>query len=327
MKILVTGGAGFIGSHLAESLLKDRHMVTIIDDLSTGRMENISGFAHNKNLSVYIDTILNENLMRKLISKSDFIYHLAAAVGVKYVIENPLRSIQANVRGAEIVLELADELSKRNHKKKVLLASTSEVYGKNKRIPFKEDDDRVMGPTTISRWSYSCAKALDEFFALAYYKEKGLPVIIVRLFNTCGPRQVGDYGMVIPRFIDQAISNKPVTVYSDGKQTRSFLYVGDAIGAMKLLSSHPKAIGEIFNIGSPERVTIKELAKRIINLVKSKSKIQHIPYEEVYRNHFEDMRHRLPDTNKIKNLTGFKPNYNLDDILKEMISERRTKCH
>ena len=329
IRVLVTGGAGFIGSHLVESLLKDGQKVTVIDDLSTGRMENISHLVNNKNLSVYIDTILNENLMRRLISKSEFIYHLAAAVGVKYIIENPLRSIQTNVRGTEIVLELSSELSRGKHKKKVLLTSTSEIYGKNENIPFKEGDDRVLGPTTINRWSYSCTKALDEFLALAYYEEKKLPVIVVRLFNTCGPRQVGDYGMVIPRFIEQAISNRPLTVYGNGKQTRSFLYVGDAVKAMKLLSRHPEATGEIFNIGSPEGITIKELAKKIINLTGSKSKIQYIPYRKVYQNHFEDTIHRLPDITKIKALIGFKSIYNLNDILKEMIAEysrRRTRC-
>ena len=327
MRIVVTGGAGFIGSHLVESLLKDGHNVSIVDDLSTGRMENISHLVRNKNLSVHIDTIFNERLMHKLISRSDFIYHLAAAVGVKYIIENPLHSIQTNVRGAEIVLELASKLSKGDHKKKVLLTSTSEIYGKNERIPFKENDDRVLGPTTISRWSYSCTKALDEFLALAYYKERGLPIVIVRLFNTCGPRQVGDYGMVIPRFIGQAISNKPITVYGDGKQTRSFLYVGDAVKAMKLLSRHPEAVGEIFNIGSPERITIRELARRIINLVGSRSKIQYISYKKIYKDYFEDMKHRLPDISKIKKLIRFTPGYSLNDILKEMIAERRTKCH
>lgn len=325
MRVLVTGGAGFIGSHLVEKLLKNRHKVMIIDDLSTGRMENISHLARNKNLSVYIDTILNEDLMNKLISKADFIYHLAAAVGVKYIIENPLRSIQINVRGTEIVLELASKLSRKNQKKKVLLTSTSEVYGKNENIPFKENDNRVLGSTTISRWSYSCAKAIDEFLALAYYREKGLPVIIVRLFNICGPRQVGDYGMVIPRFIEQALLNKPVTVYEDGKQIRSFLYVDDAIGAILSLSKHPGATGEIFNIGGSETITIEKLAKKIIFLTKSKSKIVHIPYKEVYKNGFEDMRYRLPDINKIKKLTGFKPKFTLKDILRKMIEDAKSR--
>jgi UDP-glucose 4-epimerase len=323
MKILVTGGAGFIGSHLTEALLKDGHKITIIDDLSTGRMENISHLTRNKNLSVHVNTILNERLMSKLISGSDFIYHLAAAVGVKYIIENTLHSIQTNVRGTEIVLELADKLSSGKNKKKVLITSTSEVYGKNEKIPFKENGDRVLGPTTICRWSYSCAKTLDEFLAFAYFKERKLPVIIVRLFNTCGPRQVGDYGMVIPRFIDQAISDKPITVFGDGRQTRSFLYVGDAVRAMKLLSKNPGAVGEIFNIGSSERITIKGLAKRIIDLTESKSKIRYIPYEKVYKNHFEDMIHRLPDIGKIKKLIGFKLSHNLNDVLEEMIKERK----
>jgi len=325
MKILVTGGAGFIGSHLVERLLKDGHSVSVIDDLSTGRIENISHLLHNRNLVVFVDTILNERLMSKLVSRADFIYHLAAAVGVKYIIENPLRSIEINVRGTEILFKLALEFSTRNKKKKVLLTSTSEVYGKNEKIPFKEEDDRVVGPTTISRWSYSCAKALDEFLALAYYREKKLPVIIVRLFNTCGPRQVGDYGMVIPRFIEQALLNKPLTVYGDGKQTRSFLYVDDAVRAMISLSRHPQAQGKIFNIGSTERITIEELARKIIALTKSRSRIKYIPYEKVYKNGFEDMRHRLPDTTKLERLTGFKVKFRLEDTLRKMIEDIKNR--
>ncbi|OIN97768.1 nucleoside-diphosphate sugar epimerase [Candidatus Desantisbacteria bacterium CG_4_10_14_0_8_um_filter_48_22] len=325
MNILVTGGAGFVGSHLVEKLLEDGHKVTVIDDLSTGRIDNIRHLTCDKNLTVRIGTILNEQLMSKLVSKADFIYHLAAAVGVKYVIENPLRSIQTNVKGTEIVLELAEKLSRGNRRKKVLITSTSEVYGKNEKIPFKETDDRVMGPTTISRWSYSCAKAMDEFLALAYWREKRLPVIIVRLFNTCGPRQVSDYGMVIPRFIEQALRDKPLTVYGDGRQTRSFLYVDDAVRAIVSLSKNPKAVGEIFNIGSSERITIAGLASRIVTMTGSRSAIKLVPYEKVYTKGFEDMRHRFPNTAKIHGLTGFRIRYTLKDTLENMIEDARIR--
>lgn len=320
MRILVTGGAGFIGSHLTEALLKNGHKVSIVDDLSTGRMKNIKHLTGNKNLVFYKGTVLDEKLMKKLVFGSDFIYHLAAAVGVKYIIDNPLKSIQTNVKGTEIVLELA---SRHFSKKpgKILMTSTSEIYGKNEHIPFKEEDDRLLGSTTKSRWSYSCSKALDEFLALAYYREKRLPITIVRLFNTCGPRQVGDYGMVIPRFILQALCNKPITVYGNGRQTRSFLYVKDAVDAMISLSKNKKAEGEIFNIGSPERVTIEGLAHRIIAITNSKSKVKHVPYEKVYKNGFEDMHHRLPETSKARKFINFRPKYQLREILEKMAED------
>ena len=266
---LITGGAGFIGSHLAERLLNKGHKVTVIDNLSTGSINNIKHLFSNANFSYKINTVMNKSLMKKLITNCDIIFHLAAAVGVRYIIEKPLDSLHTNVEGTSIVLDLAHSCGN----KKVMLASTSEIYGKDrpgKRI-FKEDDDRVLGTTMISRWSYSCAKALDEFFALAYWREKKLPVVIMRFFNTCGPRQTGRYGMVVPRFIKQALKNAPITIYGDGRQTRCFTDVEDCIDAITVLSESKKAIGEIFNIGNPDnKITINALAKKIKSLTKSK---------------------------------------------------------
>lgn len=318
-KVLITGGAGFIGSYLAEALLKKKRKVVIIDNLSTGNMENINHLKGNKNFSYYIDTIMNKPLMKRLIENSDITYHLAAAVGVKFIIDNPLESIQINVRGTELVLELANDLGK----KKVILASTSEIYGKNKdgKTSFKEDDDRILGTTSISRWSYSCTKALDEFLALAYYREKKLPIVIVRLFNTCGPRQTGRYGMVVPRFIKQALLNQPITVYGDGTQTRSFTYVDDVVNAVIRLSEHPHAVGEIFNVGNSKSISINELAEKIKRMTNSKSVIVHIPYEKAYEKGFEDMRYRQPDITKIKGLIGFKPRVSMENMLKKIIKD------
>lgn len=318
MKILITGGAGFIGSHLAEALLKRKEKVAIIDDLSTGRMENITRFKHERAFSYHIDTILNEGLMRALIKECDIVFHLAAAVGVKYIIDNPLKSIETNTRGTEIVLNLSSQ----EGKKKVMLASTSEIYGKDRpgKHIFKEEDDRVLGPTTKSRWSYSCTKALDEFLALAYWREKRLPVVIVRFFNTCGPRQTGRYGMVVPRFAKQAVSGKPITIYGDGKQTRCFTDVRDAVQAVILLSHNPKAIGDVFNIGNPRnKITINTLAKSIKSMVGSRSSIKHISYEDAYERGFEDMRHREPDISKLRHLTGFSPKIGMNRMLSDII--------
>ena len=318
MKALITGGAGFIGSYLVEELLERGDEVTVIDDLSTGRRENIAHLKGNPNFCFLQDTIMNEGRMRKLIDDCEIVYHLAAAVGVKFVIDYPLKSMEINVRGTEIVLELASK-----GKKKVLLTSTSEIYGKKENGLFREDDDRVLGTTTISRWSYSCAKALDEFLALAYYREKGLPVVIVRLFNTCGPRQTGRYGMVIPRFLEQALSGKPITVYGDGKQTRSFTYVTDVVKAIIVLTNHPKAIGDVFNVGSEEGITIAGLAKKIKELTNSQSEIVFIPYEEAYEKGFEDMRHRVPDISKVRRLIGYSPRVGLDEMLKKIVESKR----
>lgn len=317
MNALITGGAGFIGSHLAHALIKKRNEVYVIDNLSTGSIQNIKDLMQYKNFHFSMDTILNKALMKKLIEKVDIIYHLAAAVGVKYIIDNPLDSIRINVTGTEIVLELANELGK----KKVVIASTSEIYGKNMshKSSFKESDDRLLGPTTITRWSYSCTKALDEFLSLAYYREKKLPVVIVRFFNICGPGQTGRYGMVIPRFVKCALLNQPITIYGDGRQTRSFTHVDDAISAVTRLANDKKCVGEIFNLGNPNSISIEELAVKIKRLTGSKSTIVHIPYDRAYEKGFEDMRHRKPDIGKLKKFINFEPHYSIDDILKDVI--------
>ena len=317
MKALVTGGAGFIGSHLCEALLAKGWEIYAIDNLSTGSIDNIRLLENKRAFHFAIDDVTDEKSMKRWIKKVDIIFHLAAAVGVKYIIDNPLDSIKTNVKGTEVVLELANSLGK----KKVILAFTSEIYGKDRagKHSFNEDDDRVLGSTTISRWSYSCTKALDEFLALAYWREKRLPVIIVRLFNTCGPRQTGRYGMVIPRFIKQALLNKPITVYGDGRQTRCFSYVDDVVRAVISLASEERAVGEVFNIGNPEDITILSLATKIKKLTNSRSKIEFVPYEKAYEKGFEDMRHRKPDISKIKALIKFSPKVGIDELLKRTI--------
>ena len=317
MKNLITGGAGFIGSHLAEALLKRKEEVVVIDNLSTGNMENIEHLKANQKFSFHIDTIMNESLMKRLVKECDIVYHMAAAVGVKYIIDNPLESLQTNVKGTEIVLELANSLGK----KKVVIASTSEIYGKDRpgKRKFNENDDRVLGSTTISRWSYSCAKAMDEFLALAYWREKKLPVVIVRFFNTIGPRQTGTYGMVAPRFVKHALLGQPIIIYGDGKQTRSFCHVEDVVKALIELAKSDKAVGDIFNIGNPDPITIKELAEKVKHLTGSNSPLVYVPYEKAYEKGFEDMRHREPDITKIKDLIGFQPKIGLDEALKTII--------
>jgi len=318
MKILITGGAGFIGSHLAERYLDLGHDVYIIDDLSTGSIDNIRHLQNNskyaQKLVVTIDNILNYDVLLELVGTCDVIFHLAAAVGVKYIIDNPLSSITTNIRGTEQVLELCHKF-----KKKVLIVSSSEVYGKHTHAPLVETDNIIYGPSSKFRWSYAAAKLMDEFTALAYFRTNNLPVIIMRLFNTVGPKQTGRYGMVIPRFVKQALDNVPITVYGDGNQTRTFTYVGDVIEAFVKIIDCPKALGAVINIGGTEEVSIKELAKKVKELTNSNSEIRHIPYEEVYSKDFEDMQRRVPSIEKINKLIGFKPKTNLDDILLSVI--------
>ena len=316
MKVLVTGGAGFIGSHLAEALVKRGDEVWVVDDLSTGSLENIAHLEAQEGFHFSKGTVLDHPLMEELVEWSERVYHLAAAVGVKYIIEHPLESIRVNVRGTEIVLDLAQREGQ-----KVILASTSEIYGKADSGRFKETDDRVLGTTSISRWSYSCTKALDEFLALAFYRERGLPVVIVRLFNTCGPRQSGRYGMVVPRFISQALDGEPITVYGDGEQTRSFTYVSDVVHAMMGLADADGAVGEVFNIGGEKEVTINELARSVRRLSGSSSPIVHVPYEEAYESGFEDMRHRVPDISKLQAAIGYKPEVELEEILRRILAD------
>lgn len=310
MKILVTGGAGFIGSHLAEALITAGHEVCIIDDLSTGSKKNIE---HLK-LNCTYDSIMNLPVLKGLVEQCDIIFHLAAAVGVRLIVDSPVHTIETNIRGTELLLAEACK-----EKKLVVLASTSEVYGKSNNLPFKEESDILLGPATRTRWSYACSKLASEFLALAYHKEKGLPVIITRLFNTIGPRQTGRYGMVVPRFIKQALAGEPLTVYGDGTQTRSFSYVGDIVDALVKLADTKKAVGEIFNIGSTEEVSIIKLARKVLNLTKTKSKIKFVPYEEAYADDFEDMDRRVPDISKINRLIGFTPKTGLDSALKKVI--------
>ncbi|MBN2461252.1 MAG: GDP-mannose 4,6-dehydratase [Candidatus Cloacimonetes bacterium] len=313
-KYLITGGAGFIGSHMAEKLLETGNNVSVIDNLSTGEFSNIRHLVKNPKFEYTINSILNRDILEKLIKDCDEIYHLAAAVGVKFIIDNPLLSLQTNIGGTENVLEFANK-----YKKKVLVASTSEIYGKSNNVPFKEEDDRLLGSTHITRWSYSASKAIDEFLALAYYREKKLPIVIARCFNTVGPRQTGLYGMVIPKFIRNALLNHPITIYGDGKQSRCFADVDDVIDGMIKLMNCKKAEGEIFNIGNDYEVTIEELANKIKKITNSNSKIEYIAYEDAYEKGFEDMRQRKPDLTKIKKFIDYKPKYDLDMILSRII--------
>ena len=318
MKALITGGAGFIGSHLSETLLARGDAVTILDNLSTGRYENVSHLDGHPKLQVVIGTILNETLVDKLVERCDCIFHLAAAVGVELIIKKPLESMMTNIRGSEVVLEMAHR-----YRKKVLIASTSEVYGKNTHGPLREDTDRVLGSPLKTRWSYSTSKAVDEILAYVYWKEKNVPTVIVRLFNTVGPRQSGAYGMVIPRFVAHALEGKPLQVHGDGKQSRCFLYVKDVVNALTKLIEHPGAVGQVFNLGSQEEVTIAELAKRVIQIADSSSRIEYIPYEEAYEEGYEDMPRRVPDISKIQALIGFQPTMNLNQIIESVVTSRR----
>jgi UDP-glucose 4-epimerase len=314
LRVLITGGAGFIGSHLADAYLKRGDHVYVIDDLSTGKIENIQHLKGESRFHYTIESVHNQPVTAELVDQCDVIFHLAAAVGVKLIVESPVRTIETNVRGTEVVLALANK-----KKKKVLVASTSEVYGLSADVPFREDGNLVMGATTKGRWSYACSKAIDEFLALAYWREKKLPTIIVRLFNTVGPRQTGQYGMVIPTFVKQALAGRPITVYGDGNQSRCFGYVGDVVGALVKLMDHDDAVGQVFNIGSNQEISILELAQRVKDLTQSDSEIVFIPYDEAYEEGFEDMPRRVPDITKVSQLVGFRPEMNLDGILKTVI--------
>ncbi|HEV7860713.1 MAG TPA: GDP-mannose 4,6-dehydratase [Pyrinomonadaceae bacterium] len=314
MRVLITGGAGFIGSHLSDAYLERGDEVYVIDDLSTGSIENIQHLKNNPRFHYTIESVHNQPVVAELVDQCDVIFHLAAAVGVKLIVESPVRTIETNVRGTEVVLSLANK-----KKKKVLVASTSEVYGLSTEVPFREDGNLVMGATTKGRWSYACSKAIDEFLALAYWREKKLPTIVVRLFNTVGPRQTGQYGMVIPSFVKQALAGRTITVYGDGQQTRCFGYVGDVVGALVKLMDQPSAVGQVFNIGSNEEISILELAQRIKELTNSSSEISFVPYDEAYEEGFEDMPRRVPDISKINALVGFSPDMKLDGILQSVI--------
>jgi UDP-glucose 4-epimerase len=314
MRVLITGGAGFVGSHLSEALLERGDEVTVLDNLSTGSIENIRHLKTHPKFRYSIDTITNEPLLAELIDGSDVVAHLAAAVGVKLIVEAPVHTIETNVHGTEVVLKHANK-----KKKLVLIASTSEVYGKSTDVPFREDADLVLGPTPKHRWAYACSKMIDEFLALAYWKERKLPVIVVRLFNTVGPRQTGQYGMVIPNFVRQALSGQPITVFGDGSQSRSFTFVGDVVKAMVALIDEPRAVGQVFNIGNGTEISIGNLAVRIKELTGSQSPIVQIPYERAYEAGFEDMPRRVPDLEKIRQLVGYKPTVELDEILARVI--------
>lgn len=316
--VFITGGAGFIGSHLAEKLLAQGKKVFVLDNLSTGRIENIRHLLCNKNFVFKRGSVLNKALVRKCVQGADEIYHLAAAVGVRTVMEKPLESLILNTKGTEIVLECAQV-----RKTPTLLASTSEIYGKNTKLPFREDDDRVYGSVYNHRWGYAFSKGIDEFLGLAYYREKGVPVRIIRFFNTIGPRQSGEYGMVVPRFVRQALRGESLTVHGSGKQTRSFGYVGDVVDAVIKIIAHPKSAGDVYNLGSDEEISIEGLAKTVIKLTGSNSKIEYIPHKRIYTEGFEDMARRKPDLSKVKKLIGYMPNHRLDDTIKKIIEYQK----
>jgi UDP-glucose 4-epimerase len=318
MRVLITGGAGFVGSHLSEALLERGDDVFILDDLSTGSIENVVHLKTNPRFHYTIDTVANEPVLAELIDRCDIVMHLAAAVGVKLIVEQPVHTIETNVHGTEVVLKHANK-----KKKLVLIASTSEVYGKSADVPFREDADLVLGPTSKHRWAYACSKMIDEFLALAYWKERKLPVIVVRLFNTVGPRQTGQYGMVIPNFVRQALAGQPITVFGDGTQSRSFTYVGDVVKAMVALIDEPRAVGQVFNIGNGHEISIGDLAAKVKQMTGSSSEIVTVPYEKAYEAGFEDMPRRVPDISRIKSLVGYAPTVELDETLRRVIEHFR----
>jgi UDP-glucose 4-epimerase len=318
MIALITGGAGFVGSHLAERLLADGHEVLVLDNLSTGSIDNISHLKNTPGFSYVIDSVTNEPLLAEMVDRSDVVFHLAAAVGVKLIVEQPVHTLETNVHGTEVVLKHANK-----KKKLVFIASTSEVYGKSTDVPFRESADLVLGPSAKHRWAYACSKLIDEFLALAYWKERKLPVVIVRLFNTVGPRQTGRYGMVLPTFVRQALASQPITVFGDGTQTRSFTYVGDVVDALVKLSNEPRAVGDVFNIGSTTEVAIQDLAERVKKMTKSVSPIVKVPYDVAYEAGFEDMPRRVPDITKIQSLIGFAPKLGLEEIIRSVVEHVR----
>jgi UDP-glucose 4-epimerase len=314
MRVLITGGAGFIGSHLTEKLLQLGHEVFVIDNLWTGKLANLSAIPNSQKLHLVVDTILNESVMNELIFKVDHIYHLAAAVGVKNIMDHPVETLDINVKGTETVLRLANRF-----KKKVLISSTSEIYGKHVEHSLSEDNNRVMGTVKKRRWAYACSKTLDEFLALAYHDEKHLPVVIARLFNTVGPRQTGQYGMVLPNFVQSALLGKPISVFGDGTQSRSFTHVADVVEALVKLMAEPRAEGDVFNVGNDHEVTIKDLAQKVKEMTGSRSEIEYIPYEKAYGPGFEDMERRCPNISKIKKLIGYEPKHGLEAIIQSVI--------
>ena len=310
MRYLITGGAGFIGSHLAERLLADGHRVDIIDDLSTGAVENIEHLKPDRRFHYCVDSVMNEAATAEAIDRADAVFHLAAAVGVMLIVESPVRTIETNIHATEIVLKHAAK-----KRRPVLIASTSECYGKSARVPFREDDDCVLGPSTRGRWSYAASKLVDEFLALSYFKERKLPTVIARLFNTVGPRQTGRYGMVIPRFVQQALAGGPITVYGDGRQSRCFAHVADVVGALSSLIATPKAFGQVFNVGSDRETTIRQLADLVRRTVDPRVKVKYVPYGKAYEEGFEDMRRRVPCTDKIRRLLKWRPKKSLEEIV------------
>lgn len=316
MRILITGGAGFVGSHLADKLIGEGHQITVIDDLSTGKYSNVEHLEGKENFRLIIDTVLNEKLLEELVRDADHVYHMASAVGVRLIMEQPVKTIETIFHGTDAILKFCSR-----YRKRVLIPSTSEVYGKGASVPFKEDDDLLTGATDKHRWAYACAKTLDEFLALAHWKETRLPVVVVRLFNTVGPRQTGQYGMVVPRFVQAALGSEPIEVHGDGRQSRCFGHVADVVEGLCKLLDAPKCLGQVINLGNDEEVTITQLAERAISLTGSRSEIRYIPYSQAYGEGFEDMRRRVPSLEKAKDLIGYKPTRTLDDIINDVARE------
>lgn len=320
MRAFVTGGAGFIGSHLAEALLARGDEVTLLDDLSTGRLDNLAAVSGHPRLRVHVGSVFEADLVQSLVDEAEVVYHLAASVGVRLILEHPVETIETNILGTSAVLRAAVK-----GRRKVVIASSSEVYGKNDQVPLREDDDSLLGPTVKSRWSYACSKAIDEFLALAYWHGKEVPVVILRYFNTVGPRQTGRYGMVVPRLVGQALAGEPLTVYGDGRQTRSFTDVADAVRCTILLADHPGAVGQVFNVGNGREVSILELAERVRALTGTAAPITFVPYEEAYGRGFEDLRRRVPEIAKARALVGYEPRVDLDETLRRVIADLRAR--